>query len=266
MLDRQPGPGMETSFANAGELSYGMTSPWAAPGIPMKAVQWLFMRHRPLFIWPMVDPAMWAWGVRMLANCNEASYRLNKGRMVRISNYSRDALPDLLAEVPIAFDLREQGTLQLFRTEKQLKGSKADQEVLAEYGSPYEVLDRDDCIAVEPGLVHVAEKFVGGLRLTADRTGDCRMFTLALAEKAAAMGVSFRYGNTIKRLTPLGRPHRLGRDRARAGDRRRLCLRARALCADPAAHASGSGCRSIRSRAIRSPCRSPTTPPRRNRR
>ena len=143
VLDRQPGPGMETSFANAGELSYGMTSPWAAPGIPMKALKWLFMRHRPLFIWPMVDPAMWAWGVRMLANCNEASYRLNKGRMVRISNYSRDALPDLLAEVPIAFDMREQGTLQLFRTEKQLKGSKADQEVLAEYGSPYEVLDRD---------------------------------------------------------------------------------------------------------------------------
>ena len=204
VLDRQPGPGMETSFANAGELSYGMTSPWAAPGIPMKAVKWLFMRHRPLFIWPMVDPVMWAWGIRMLANCNEASYRLNKGRMVRISNYSRDALPELLAEAPIAFDMREQGTLQLFRTEKLLKGSKADQDVLAEYDLPFEVLDRDQCIAVEPGLVHVADKFVGGLRLTADRTGDCRMFTLALAEKAAAMGVSFRYGNTISGLTLAG--------------------------------------------------------------
>ena len=266
VLDRQPGPGMETSFANAGELSYGMTSPWAAPGIPMKAVKWLFMRHRPLFIWPMVDPAMWAWGVKMLANCNEASYRLNKGRMVRISNYSRDAMTDLLAEVPLEFDLREKGTLQLFRTEKQLKGSKADQEVLAEYDSPYEVLDRDECIAVEPGLVHVAEKFVGGLRLTADRTGDCRMFTLALAEKAAEMGVSFRYGNTISGFTHAGRPDHLGRDRARAGDGGRLCLRARALCADPAARRWGSGCRSIRSRAIRSRCRSPTTRRRRSRR
>jgi D-amino-acid dehydrogenase len=170
----------------------------------MKAVKWLFMRHRPLFIWPMVDPAMWAWGLKMLANCNEAAYRLNKGRMVRISNYSRDALTDLLAEVPMEFDLRQQGTLQLFRTEKQLKGSKADQEVLAEFGSPYEVLDRDQCIAVEPGLVHVADKFVGGLRLLADRTGDCRMFTLALAEKVAEMGASFRYGNTISGFTHQG--------------------------------------------------------------
>ncbi|MBK0398455.1 D-amino acid dehydrogenase [Limibaculum sp. M0105] len=200
VLDRQPGPGMETSFANAGELSYGMTSPWAAPGIPMKAVKWLFMRHRPLFIWPLLSVSMWAWGARMLMNCNEASYRLNKSRMVRISNYSRDVLPDLLSEVPLEFDMREQGTLQLFRTEKQVKSSKADQEVLAEFGSPYEVLDRDGCIAAEPGLAHVADKFVGGLRLTADRTGDCRMFTLALAEKAATLGVTFRYGVTIKEL------------------------------------------------------------------
>ena len=235
VLDRQPGPGMETSFANAGELSYGMTSPWAAPGIPKKAVQWLFMRHRPLFIWPMVDPVMWDWGTRMLLNCNERAYRRNKSRMVRIPNYSRDALTDLLGEIDLDFDLRQQGTLQLFRTEKQLKGSKADQEVLAEYDSPFEVLDRDGCIAAEPGLALVADKFVGGLRLTADRTGDCRMFTLALADKAAGIGVSFRYGVTIEglawegeRITGVRTDH--GIERADA-----YVCRARALCADPAA-------------------------------
>ncbi|MBA3325558.1 MAG: D-amino acid dehydrogenase [Rhodobacteraceae bacterium] len=204
VLDRQPGPGLETSFANAGELSYGMTSPWAAPGIPIKALKWLFMRHRPLLIRPMIDPAMWAWGLKMLANCNARSYRINKGRMVRISNYSRDALTGLLAEVPLAFDQRAAGTLQLFRTAKQVKASSADQEVLAEYGSPYALLGREECIAVEPGLRHVAEKFVGGLRLLADRTGDCRMFTLALADKAAALGASFRYGVTIRSLATAG--------------------------------------------------------------
>ena len=201
VLDRQREPGMETSYANAGELSYGMTSPWAAPGIPKKAVKWLFMRHRPLFIWPLISPTMWAWGLKMLANCNEDAYRLNKSRMVRVSNYSKEALTDLLAEVPLDFDLRERGTLQLFRTEKQLKASKADQEVLAQFDSPFEVLDKDGCIAAEPGLAHVAEKFVGGLRLTDDRTGDCRMFTRALAGHAAERGVELRYGVTIEGLT-----------------------------------------------------------------
>lgn len=204
VLDRQREPGMETSYANAGELSYGMSSPWAAPGIPKKAVRWLFMRHRPLFIWPLLSPSMWAWCLKMLANCNEDAYRLNKSRMVRVSDFSRRALTELLEEVPLDFDLRQQGTLQLFRTEKQVKASKADQDVLTAFGSPFESLDRDACMAVEPGLKHVAEKFVGGLRLTADRTGDCRLFTRALAERAAAKGVSFRYGVTIEGLDAKG--------------------------------------------------------------
>ncbi|MEM7222978.1 MAG: D-amino acid dehydrogenase [Pseudomonadota bacterium] len=200
VLDRQAGPGLETSFANAGELSYGMTSPWAAPGVPLKALKWLFMKHRPLFIWPLISPTMWAWGLRMLANCNARSYAVNKSRMVRISNYSRDCLSDLLQAVEIDFDLGERGTLQLFRTAKQLEGSKADQAVLAEFDSPFEVLDRDGCMGAEPGLAHVAEKFVGGLRLTADRTGDCRLFTMALAEKTADLGAQFHYGVTVKSL------------------------------------------------------------------
>lgn len=204
VVDRQREPGLETSFANAGELSYGMTSPWAAPGIPWKAVKWMFMRHRPLLIVPSLDPMMWRWCTRMLMNCNPNSYALNKSRMVRISNYSRDVLSDLLKDVTIDFDLREKGTLQLFRKEKQLEASKADQEVLARFDSPFEVLDRDGCIVAEPGLARVAEKFVGGLRLTADRTGDCRKFTQSLAREAEKLGVKFHYNVTINSVSVAG--------------------------------------------------------------
>ena len=148
VIDRQTGPGLETSYANAGQLSYGMTSPWAAPGIPVKAIKWLFMKRRPLFIWPLISPTMWKWCVQMLQNCTEENYAINKGRMVRVSSYSRDVMPELIAETGIKYDGREQGTLQLFRTAKQMKASKADQDILAEYDSPYEVLGRDACIDV----------------------------------------------------------------------------------------------------------------------
>ncbi len=200
VLDRQDGPGLETSYANAGQLSYGMSSPWAAPGIPVKAIKWLFMKRRPLFIWPLISPTMWKWCVQMVGNCNEKSYRINKGRMVRVSSYSRDVMPDLIAETGIEYDGRAQGTLQLFRTEKQVKASKADQEILDEYDSPYEVLDRDGCISAEPALAEVKDKFVGGLRLTADRTGDCQHFTISLTEKCVEMGVKFLYGQSIKAI------------------------------------------------------------------
>ncbi len=216
VLDRQAGPGLETSYANAGELSYGMTSPWAAPGVPKKALKWLFMKRRPLFIWPLISLTMWKWGLQMVRNCNDASYRVNKSRMVRISNYARDCLPELIEETGIDYDGRAQGTLQLFRNEKQLKASKADQEILAEFDSPFEVLDQDGCIAVEPALALVREKFVGGLRLTADRTGDCRLFTIALAEICAEMGVEFLFGQSIRAIT-VGSDRVLGVDTEIAG-------------------------------------------------
>jgi len=200
VVDRQSGPALETSFANAGEVSPGYSSPWAGPGVPIKAVQWLLMQHSPLVIKPMLDPAMWRWGLAMLRNCTEARYRLNKGRMVRLAEYSRDCLKQLRAETGITYDQREQGTLQLFRTQKQLDGTAKDIEILREYGVPYQLLDRAGYLLYEPALADVKEKFIGALRLPGDETGDCFKFTVALAEKAKALGVKFRFDEDIRAL------------------------------------------------------------------
>jgi D-amino-acid dehydrogenase len=204
VVDRQPGPGLETSFANAGEVSPGYSAPWAGPGVPVKAIKWMLMRHSPLVIWPLLDPALWRFGARMLANCTERAYRLNKSRMVPIAEYSRDCLKALRAETGIRYDEREQGTLQLFRTSKQLDGIGKDIEILREYGVPFEVLDRRGFCRVEPALAHTQEKFVGALRLPGDETGDCFLFTNRLAEMARALGVTFRFGTRIEAIEVAG--------------------------------------------------------------
>jgi D-amino-acid dehydrogenase len=141
VVDRQPGPALETSFGNAGEISPGYSSPWAGPGIPLKAIKWLLMRDGPLVIRPMLESRMWVWGLQLLANCTEKAYAVNKSRMVRLAEYSRDRLIDLRAETGIEYDQRTQGTLQLFREQKQLDHTHSDIEVLKQYGVPYEVLD-----------------------------------------------------------------------------------------------------------------------------
>lgn len=204
VLDRQPGPALETSFANAGEISPGYSSPWAAPGIPQKAVKWVFMKYAPLIIQPMLDADTWRWVIAMLGNCTSARYATNKSRMVRIAEYSRECLIELRAETGIQYDGREQGTLQLFRTQKQLDGIGKDVDVLQKDGVPFEVLDASGCVAAEPGLAHVRDKIVGGLRLPHDETGDCFKFTNALAKLAEALGVSFRYGTDILGLRTEG--------------------------------------------------------------
>lgn len=197
VIDRQPGPALETSHANAGEISPGYASPWAAPGIPAKAVKWLLMDHPPLILRPKLDPAMIGWLLAMLRNCTPSRYALNKGRMVRLAEYSRDRLIDLRAETGIRYDERMRGTLQLFRTQHQLDGVAKDVEVLRAGGVPFEVLDRAGCIAAEPGLANARDTLVGGLRLPNDETGDCFMFTTALAKLAAELGVNFQYDTAV---------------------------------------------------------------------
>lgn len=200
LVDRQSGPALETSFANAGEVSPGYSAPWAGPGVPVKAIKWMLMQHSPLVIWPLLDPDMWRWGAQMLANCTERAYALNKSRMVPLAEYSRDVLKALRAETGITYDDRAQGTLQLFRTQKQLDGIGGDVAVLKQYGVPFEVLDRQGFCKVEPALKLTQDKFVGALRLPGDETGDCFKFTNKLAEMAGALGVQFRWNTRIESL------------------------------------------------------------------
>lgn len=204
VVDRQPEPALETSFANAGEVSPGYSSPWAGPGVPVKAVKWLLMKHGPLVVRPKLDPVMWVWLLKMLRNCTSARYAVNKSRMIPIAEYSRDSLRDLRRDIGIQYDERTQGTLQLFRYQQQLDGTGEDIAVLKQYGVPFEVLSREGCIAVEPALAGVKEKFAGGLRLPQDETGDCHMFTQALAKHAQALGVRFMFNTGIDRIVTDG--------------------------------------------------------------
>lgn len=204
VIERQPASGLETSFANAGEVSPGYSAPWAGPGIPMKAIKWLLMRHSPLAIHPSFDPQMWRWVTQMLMNCTSKRYEINKGRMLRMAEYSRDVLQQLRSDTGISYDERTQGTLQLFRNQQQLDASETDIAILKRYEVPYESLDKAGCIKVEPALAQVQQKFIGALRLPGDETGDCFKFTQNLAKLAEALGVKFKYGVSIERLVTEG--------------------------------------------------------------
>ncbi|MBI3284065.1 MAG: D-amino acid dehydrogenase [Burkholderiales bacterium] len=204
VLERQPAAGLETSYANAGEVSPGYSAPWAGPGVPLKAIKWLMMQHSPLAIRPSLDPVMWRWMMQMLMNCTSERYEVNKGRMLRMAEYSRDVLQQLREDTGIHYDERTQGTLQLFRNQQQVDASAADIAILQRYGVPYEVLDKAACLKVEPALAQVQHKFVGALRLPGDETGDCFKFTQNLARLAEGLGVQFKYGVNIQRLVREG--------------------------------------------------------------
>lgn len=200
VIDRQPNVALETSFANAGQISPGYASPWAAPGVPLKAFKWIFQHHAPLAIKLTGDMYQYQWMIRMLAECNINRYQINKERMVRISEYSRDCLDQLRKDTGIHFDERQLGTLQLFRHQHQLDIADKDTEVLKEEGVPFELLDKEGVIRVEPALANATVDFAGGLRLPNDQTGDCQKFTTELADLIKQKGVNFLFNTHIQSL------------------------------------------------------------------
>ena len=204
VIDREAGPALETSFANAGQISPGYAAPWAAPGVPLKAVKWMFEKHAPLAI--RLDGTrfqlQWMW--QMLRNCTAERYAVNKGRMVRLAEYSRDCLQALRADTGIQYEGRTGGTLQLFRTQQQLDGAAKDMAVLQEANVPFELLSPAELKNAEPALAAVSHKLTGGLRLPGDETGDCQLFTTRLAALAESLGVKFRYNTPIDALAIAG--------------------------------------------------------------
>lgn len=199
VLDRQSGPAKETSFGNAGQISPGYSTPWAAPGIPFKAVKWMFQHHAPLAI--NIDGSMWQlqWMAQMLKNCNPQSYAVNKERMMRVAEYSRDCLRQLRSETGIHYENRSKGTLQVFRNEAQLEAVQRDIQVLKECGVDFNLLNAQELCSVEPALAHT-DKLVGGLHLPNDETGDCYLFTNALAKVAQDLGVEFKFDQNVEQL------------------------------------------------------------------
>ncbi|NUW66504.1 D-amino acid dehydrogenase [Vibrio coralliilyticus] len=200
VVDRQPRAAEETSFANAGQISYGYSSPWAAPGVPIKAMKWLLEEHAPLKIKPSLSPELLRWASQMLKNCQLDRYRINKARMLAIANRSRECLAQLNQQYDLNYQGRTQGTLQIFRNHKQLEAVEKDIALLEESGTRYQLLDAKECLLQEPGLANIQGTLTGGLYLPDDETGDCYLFCQQLQAMAEHAGVEFLFNTEIQRL------------------------------------------------------------------
>ncbi|MHB8742891.1 MAG: D-amino acid dehydrogenase [Sulfuricaulis sp.] len=200
VVDRQAEPGRETSYANGGQISWGAGNPWAAPGIPRQALQWMWRAHSPLVLRPNLDPALWAWLFKMLANCTSVRYAINKERMLRVSRYSHECLIALRRETGIRYAECTTGVLDLFRTAQELDEAVKHMAMLQRWEISCQVLDRAGCVAHEPALRMAQDKIAGGLLFREDESGDCYEFTRALARLAETRGVQFALSTRIERL------------------------------------------------------------------
>jgi D-amino-acid dehydrogenase len=203
VVDRQPDAALETSFANAGGVCPSFAGPWAAPGMPLKVMRWLFQRHAPLMLRPRADLMQWRWLAAFLRNCTAERFAHNKARMQRIAHYSKACLVALRQETGIAYDHGTGGVLQIFRTDEDLEGGRRSAQVLESFNVPHRLVDAREAKRIEPALADTVP-LSGGLHMPADETGDCHIFTRTLADLLRRRGIAFQFDTKVERLVVNG--------------------------------------------------------------
>ena len=192
VLERRAAAGLETSFANGGQISASRAQPWAAPGVPWKALKWMLREDAPLLFRLRADPAQWRWGLKFLRECTAERFRANAVQLQRLGRYSRDALHELQCATDIQYDQVRKGILVFF-TEKSFENKSAEQ-----WKTP------EQCVAIESALAHARGQLLGGEYLQDDESGDAHKFTQELAKYCAARGVQFDFDVSISGFETAG--------------------------------------------------------------
>ncbi|WP_284618223.1 D-amino acid dehydrogenase [Aquabacterium humicola] len=197
VIDRQPAAGLETSFANGGQISVSHAEPWANPGAPLKVLKWLAKEDAPLLFRLRADWAQWRWGLAFLRECTPGRTRHNIRQIVNLGLYSRATLQQLRRDLGLEYDQLSKGILHFYTSAAEFEAAQEPARVMREHGCELDMKSADECVAIEPALAQCRDRIVGGSMTPSDESGDAHRFTQALAAACAAAGVQFRVETRI---------------------------------------------------------------------
>ena len=211
VVERQPDAALETSFANAAQISVSYCEPWANKDAPLKALKWMFSKEAPLLFRPQLPTfgptakfgggwLQWRWGLQFLGQCNDAAFERNVQQIVALGAYSHAALKDVVAATGITYNRLECGIAHYFTDQHALDSAGDAAELMQKYGVKRQILSRDALLKIEPALSSFASQIVGGTYTASDESGDARVFTQELARRCFARGAQFKFGYTVVKL------------------------------------------------------------------
>ena len=203
VVDRQPDAALETSFANAAQISVSYCEPWANRDAPLKALKWMFSKDAPLLFRPQLDVRQWLWGLKFLGQCNDAAFERNVQQLVALGAYSHSALKDVVRATGIAYDRLERGIAHYYTDAQSFDTAGDAAALMRKYGVERRVVSTAELLAIEPALSPFAHRIVGGTYTASDESGDARVFTQALAARCAERGAELLYGQAITQLNKI---------------------------------------------------------------
>lgn len=200
VIERQPGPARETSFANGGQISVSHSEPWANPGAPRKVLQWLGREDAPLLFRPRLDAAQWAWGLAFLCECLPARTAHNTRTLVALALHSRGLLKQLRAQLGLGYEVVERGILHFYTDAADYEVARRSAALMRTLGCDRRSISAEEAIALEPALASMRDRIVGADYCADDESGDAHAYTVQLAERCAQGGVEFLFDATVQRV------------------------------------------------------------------
>ncbi len=200
VVERQPGPGLETSFANGGQVSVSHAEPWANPRAPFQVLRWLSKPDAPLLYRPKMDPYQWQWLIHWLKECIPYRTGRNIKQIVRLALFSRRKMIEVRRREQLCYDHKSAGILHFYRNQREFEHAASAAELMRQYGCNRQVVDRDQILKIEPALHAIAKNLVGGTYTVDDESGDAYLYTRGLARVCERMGVDFQYSTTVRRI------------------------------------------------------------------
>jgi D-amino-acid dehydrogenase len=194
VVDRSPGPGRETSFANAGLLTPGLADPWNAPGIARRLIKWLGREEAPILLRAKALPSIFGWGLAFLRNSAPERFYASLHKNIRLANYSLSVLRSLREHAKLEYGRAVAGTLKVFRDPRGFESAVQFAHSVEHLGVPFRVLSRRELPEVEPALRPVCAALAGGIHYPEDEAGDAYQYCEELAQIAQTEGVIFRFG------------------------------------------------------------------------
>jgi D-amino-acid dehydrogenase len=204
VVERQPGPGLETSFANGGQISVSHAEPWSNPAVPLQILKWLGRQDAPLLFRPRADLAQWLWGARFLFVCLPQRARGNARQILSLALYSAGELRSLRQKTAIAYDELTRGILSFYTDQREFERAAALADSMRAWGCAREIKTAGECVVIEPALRAARSRLAGGVFAPGDESGDAHIFTRKLAALCAGRGVNFRFLQSVQRLHEAG--------------------------------------------------------------
>ncbi|MBL8670824.1 MAG: D-amino acid dehydrogenase [Alphaproteobacteria bacterium] len=205
VIDRQALAANETSFSNAGMIAPGHAYPWSSPRAPKILWRSLFRGDTSLKLKPSLDPYMWMWCLKFLAQCTAEKAAANARNKVRLCAYSQESLQFLLDETPIDYHRVTGGAVYLYRDPALYEAGVKATKILTDNGVVLQPKTVDEAARIEPALESVKSQLAGVIYSPRDESGDCHLFANKLAQHCTEKrGVTFHWSTAIERIEASG--------------------------------------------------------------